>query len=229
MELNPYTETDLLRQLSGIPIPTGIEEALAARSGPSEPGQLLRVAWDNTTFLFLALSISGTTVDGWVADVITGTGRADLQEDEVSFGAPLAIESPVISLPAISFDIAVGTLSDSGRVTASEKLLELIDESKSATVPTSYVQPVDEVVTTFDRLRGGDGTISELLSVNGFTLPRLKATLGIDSQRAFAVLRGDEAMTPSQEETVAEAAGINILAVSGAAPRIPDELVNVLW
>jgi transcriptional regulator with XRE-family HTH domain len=228
MELRPYTEADLIGRLSGIRVPAVITDSLAAGQMPSRPGEIARVAWDNSVFLLLVSSISETTVTGWFTDLAGNGTVPDLTEQDVSLGSAFLVEGPPTELPAISIDATVGELRSTPDRSVAEKLATFHTDSKM-TSQWSPSQEVSDVVEAFDRLRGGNGEMPALLAAHGFTLARLKEVLGVESRTAFALLRGDDAPTPEQEEILARVAGIDITELAAAGPRLPDDLIDVLW
>ena len=228
MELRPYTEADLIRRLGGVRVPTVVTDSLAARQMPSRPGEIARVAWDNSVFLILVSSISERTVSGWFADLAGNASVPDLRAQDVSLGSAFLVRGPGIELPAISIDATVGALKSTPDRSVAEKLAAF--ETDSATPsPPSPSRDVSDVVDAFDRLRGGNGEMPKLLAAHGYTLARLKEVLGVESRIAFALLRGDDSPTPEQEQILAREAGIDITELAAAGPRRPDDLIDVLW
>ena len=228
MELRPYTEADLTRRLSGVHVPAVITDSLAAGQMPSQPGEIARVAWDDSVFLLLVASISEATVTGWFADLAGNATVPDLAAQDVSLGSAFLVQGPATNLPAISIDATVGALRSTHDRSVAEKLAAFQTDSEMTT-QRSPSQDVSDVVDTFARLRGGNGSLPNLLTKHGFTLARLKDLLGVDSNTAFAMLRGDDSPTPEQTEVLARVANVGIAEIAGAGPKLPDDLIDVLW
>lgn len=228
MELRPYTESDLIGRLSRIRVPAAVTTSLAAGQKPSLPGEIARVAWDDNVFLFLVSSVSQSEVSGWFTDIAGGVAVPDLGRQDVSLGSALRVDGPIESLPAVAVDATVGALNSSPSSSVAEKLAGF-ESGSQATTGQRPEQSVADLLATFEQLRGGDGTIPSLLSAHGFTLIRLKNMLGVESRTAFALLRGDEALTPEQEAQLSRVAGIGAAELASVRPKLPSELIDVLW
>jgi hypothetical protein len=228
MELNPLSETDLLRRLAQIHIPKEIAEATTSGAVPTDGHQVARVSWDGEVFFFITRDVSPTSIEGWFADTNDAAAPwMTAAPESTALDLPLMIDPRRVVLPPIVFDATFGAV-------VSELIVEIEHRDAASAVANTDAAAADQphslktLITAFHALRGGAGTMADLLPAHGFDLATLKKTLGIDSPLAFALLRGDEALTPDQESLIVGASDIDRIDLAAAGPAIPEEVATVL-
>jgi hypothetical protein len=233
---------DRLARLAGsVRIPQSLRDSLSGDPGEPRPNQVWRLRWHDTVELAAIIRVTEGTVKVLPVDIAPPDVDADslmLAPEQSSLRTPLAVWTSLQrEVPMHVLDRAIGEISyDLKNPAWPQEALR--NGARTGRDPVDLNNPVFQARARHTDNFGtfavsawaptGSGELGAMLKAAGVHRRDLREQLGISSQDALGIARGQRPINQSQATILARRWGLSLSALLNANPAPPPDLMRAI-